>query len=105
MADSTAVAERYEAGPATSQEDRRVTRLLNLLARMNAEPRQWTRRRLCEHYGVSPRTITKDLAVLLHALAVTVLHARTGYYLAAPPPLPPPRGWPRDRQPASTGRG
>lgn len=87
------------AGPETSQEDRRVTRLLNLLARINAEPRQWTRGRLAAHYGVSARTITKDLAVLEHALSIAVLHTREGYYLAAPLPLPPPRGWPRDRRP------
>lgn len=96
--------DRYQPGPQTNQEDRRITRALNLLARINAEPRQWTRRRLAAHYRVSERTITKDLAVLEHALAVAVLHARTGYYLAAPLPLPAPRGWPRDRRPVSTGR-
>ncbi len=83
--------ERYRFGAETAQEDRRITRVLNLLARINAEPRQWTRKRLAAHYGVSERQITKDLSVLEHALDITIRHTQAGYYLDPPLPLPAPR--------------
>lgn len=39
------------------QETRRTTRLLDLIWRITAAPRQWSRKRLAEHYEVSERQV------------------------------------------------
>ncbi len=74
-----------------AQEIRRTARLLDMIWRIASGPRQWTRRRLAEHYEVSERQITKDLDLLRngrHGLRFDIHHTREGYYFDRVPRLP-----------------
>lgn len=76
---------------AREQETRRTARLLDLVWRIASAPREWTRKRLADHYEVSERQITKDLDLLRngrHGLRFDIHHAREGYYFERVPRLP-----------------
>ena len=70
------------------QETRRTTRLLDLIWRISTAPRQWSRKRLAEHYEVSERQITKDLDLLRHGLRFAIQRSAEGYYFEQVPRLP-----------------
>jgi len=70
------------------QETRRTTRLLDLIWRISAAPRQWSRKRLAAQYEVSERQITKDLEVLRHGLRFPIQRSVEGYYFEEVPRLP-----------------
>lgn len=70
------------------QETRRTARLLDLIWRISTGPRQWTRRRLADHYEVSERQITKDLDILRHGLRFPIQRSVDGYFFEQVPRLP-----------------
>jgi predicted DNA-binding transcriptional regulator YafY len=72
----------------TAQETRRTARLLDLIWRISSAPRQWSRRRLADHYEVSERQITKDLDILRHGLRFPIQRSGDGYYFESVPRLP-----------------
>lgn len=70
------------------QETRRTTRLLDLIWRISAAPRRWSRKRLAEQYEVSERQITKDLDLLRNGLRFEIQRSPEGYYFESVPRLP-----------------
>ncbi|MFN8540075.1 MAG: hypothetical protein U0232_21665 [Thermomicrobiales bacterium] len=64
----------------TAQETRRTARLLDLIWRISSVPRQWSRRRLADHYEVNERQITRDLGILRHGLRFPIQRSGDGYY-------------------------
>lgn len=83
--------------------DLSVTRLLDMLARLDVDGEHWPRTRLAAHYGVSERTITKDLAILEAALRIVIGKTRGGYALDRKLGLPDPDG-PEARHPQRQDR-
>lgn len=70
---------------ARKAEVRRLVRLLQIVQAVASEPRRWQRAELAEQYGVSERTITKDLAIL-RAAGLRVANDggdNPGYYFAS----------------------
>lgn len=67
------------------EETRRITRLLDLIWRIDAHPGRWSRAALAQHYEVSERQITKDLQILRHGLCMALIHERGAYRFTAPP--------------------
>ena len=62
----TRLEERTKGLPKTSsrQVAKRLVRVLSMLRLIESEPRQWTRARLAEHFGVTERMCDNDLALL-----------------------------------------
>lgn len=69
-------------------EVRRLVRLLQIVQAIASEPRRWQRADLSDRFGVSERTITKDLAILRAAGLRVANDAGNdpGYYFAGDAP-------------------
>jgi DNA-binding IclR family transcriptional regulator len=67
--DASELEERTKGLPKTSsrQVSRRLVRVLSMLRLIEHEPREWTRARLAEHFGVTERMADNDLALLRQA--------------------------------------
>ena len=79
---------RKDGALETAQETRRTARLLDLIWRISSAPRQWSRRRLADHYEVSARQITRDLDSLRHGLRFPIQRSGDGYCFESVPCLP-----------------
>ena len=67
----------------------RIARVLDIIWRVSAAPRYWTRKRLAEEFEVSERMITADLEIIRHRLRFDLRSERgAGYYFVAVPQLP-----------------
>lgn len=68
-----------------SAEVRRMVRLLQIVQAVATEPKRWQRAELAERFGVSERTITKDLAILRAAGLYVANDGGTenGYYFTS----------------------
>jgi predicted DNA-binding transcriptional regulator YafY len=67
----------------------RASRILEIVSRVSARPRMWTRARLANNFEVSERQITKDLDVIRHGLKLDLRYERGGgYYFETIPSLP-----------------
>lgn len=78
-----------EARLARLPETTRIARVLDIVWRINAAPRYWTRKRLAEQFEVSERSITSDLELIKHRLNFDLENDRgKGYYFAKVPQLP-----------------
>jgi predicted DNA-binding transcriptional regulator YafY len=67
----------------------RIARVLDIIWRISAAPRYWTRKRLAEEFEVSERMITADLEIIRHRLRFELRSERgSGYYFVAVPQLP-----------------
>lgn len=70
-------------------ETTRVSRILDIIWNISRAPKQWTRRRLAEHFEVSERMITNDLQVIQHGLKFELGNEKgMGYYFISMPQLP-----------------
>jgi predicted DNA-binding transcriptional regulator YafY len=70
-------------------ETTRIARVLDIVWRINAAPRYWTRKRLAEEFEVSERMITSDLEIIKHRLHFELANERgRGYYFTKVPQLP-----------------
>jgi predicted DNA-binding transcriptional regulator YafY len=70
-------------------ETTRIARVLDIVWRINAAPRYWTRKRLAEQFEVSERSITSDLEIIKHRLNFDLENDRgRGYYFSKVPQLP-----------------
>ncbi len=70
------------------EETKRVARILDIVARINARPKVWTRRALSEVFEISERRIQQDFDIIIHRLHLPLRHCRQGYYFAEPCALP-----------------
>ena len=70
------------------EEFRRTRRIIDLLLRIDRQPRRWTRRKLAEHYELSEQQLDKDILLLRHGLCMPLRHAPDGYYFDSPVVLP-----------------
>lgn len=76
-------------GEPRAPETQRAKRILEIISKISAAPRQWTRRGLAETYEVSERQITKDLEVIRHGLLLELeRQPGGGYYFKTLPRLP-----------------
>jgi predicted DNA-binding transcriptional regulator YafY len=67
----------------------RASRILEIVARISARPRMWTRAGLANDFEVSERQITKDLDIIRHGLKLDLRYERGGgYYFETIPHLP-----------------
>jgi hypothetical protein len=67
----------------------RASRILEVVSRISARPRMWTRGGLANNFEVSERQITKDLDVIRHGLKLDLRYERGGgYYFETIPSLP-----------------
>jgi predicted DNA-binding transcriptional regulator YafY len=67
----------------------RIARVLDIIWRISAAPRYWTRKRLADEFEVSERMITADLEIIRHRLRFDLRNERgSGYYFVALPQLP-----------------
>jgi predicted DNA-binding transcriptional regulator YafY len=67
----------------------RASRILEIVSRISARPRMWTRAGLANNFEVSERQITKDLDVIRHGLRLDLRYERGGgYYFETIPSLP-----------------
>jgi predicted DNA-binding transcriptional regulator YafY len=70
-------------------ETTRVARVLDIIWRISARPRYWTRARLAEQFEVSQRTIQADLDIVRNRLMFGLKTERgKGYYFESLPQLP-----------------
>jgi predicted DNA-binding transcriptional regulator YafY len=70
-------------------ETQRASRILEIVSRVSARPKMWTRTGLATNFDVSERQITKDLDVIRHGLKLDLRYARGGgYYFESIPSLP-----------------
>lgn len=70
-------------------ETTRVSRILDIIWNISRAPKQWTRKRLAEHFEVSERMITNDLQVIQHGLRFELANEKgMGYYFVSVPQLP-----------------
>lgn len=70
-------------------ETQRTARILDIIAKICAEPRRWTRQGLASFFEVSERQITKDLEVIRHGLRLELdRKPGGGYYFRTLPTLP-----------------
>lgn len=70
-------------------ETTRIARVLDIVWRINAAPRYWTRKRLAEKFEVSERSITSDLDLIKQRLKFDLESDRgKGYYFSKVPQLP-----------------
>lgn len=70
-------------------ESQRASRILEIVSRISARPRMWTRAGLAQDFEVSERQITKDLDVIRHGLKLDLRYERGGgYYFETIPSLP-----------------
>ena len=68
----------------------RPARVLDIIWQIQAAPRQWTRHKLADHFEVSERTITDDLAMIRNGLKFELVSERgVGYSFAADAPRLP----------------
>lgn len=77
-----------ERGSGVLEETKRVARLLDMVARISARPKMWTRRSLAQAFEISERRIQQDLDILVRRLGLPIRHSRSGYYLAEQRALP-----------------
>ena len=67
----------------------RASRILEIVSRISARPRMWTRAGLANNFEVSERQITKDLDIIRHGLRLDLRYERGGgYYFERIPSLP-----------------
>jgi predicted DNA-binding transcriptional regulator YafY len=67
----------------------RASRILEIVSRISARPRMWTRAGLANDFEVSERQITKDLDVIRHGLRLDLRYEHGGgYYFERIPRLP-----------------
>lgn len=79
----------WDDGARRLPETTRVARILDIIWRVSAAPRQWTRQRLAEAFEVSERMITEDLQIIRNRLRFDVRSERgQGYYFVSVPQLP-----------------
>ena len=69
-------------------ETRRLSRILQILRLVDANPHRYNRKALATHFEVSVRMIQKDLDVIRHGLKVEMMSSHEGYHLPIPPGLP-----------------
>lgn len=74
--------------PLILEETKRVARLLDIIARISARPKVWTRRALAQAFEVSERRLQEDLDIIVHRLHLPLAHCRSGYYFRQTTPLP-----------------
>ncbi|MDI3339448.1 MAG: YafY family protein [Sphaerobacter sp.] len=76
-------------GEPRAPETQRAARILDIISRISAAPKVWTRRALAAEYEVSERQITKDLEVIRHGLHLELERQPSGgYYFRSLPRLP-----------------
>lgn len=73
---------------AKAAETKRVARLLDIIARISARPKFWTRHALAQTFEISERQVQEDLAILKHGLLLPIEHCKQGYYFTRPQVLP-----------------
>lgn len=67
----------------------RASRILEIVSRISARPRMWTRAGLASNFEVSERQITKDLDIIRHGLKLDLRYERGGgYFFESVPSLP-----------------
>jgi predicted DNA-binding transcriptional regulator YafY len=67
----------------------RIARVLDIIWRIAAAPRYWSRKRLADEFEISERMITADLEIIRHRLRFDLRNERgAGYYFVAVPQLP-----------------
>jgi predicted DNA-binding transcriptional regulator YafY len=70
-------------------ETTRIARVLDIIWRISARPKHWTRARLAEEFEVSQRTITADLDIIRYRLKFELGNDRgRGYFFERIPQLP-----------------
>ncbi len=74
--------------PLILEETKRVARLLDIIARISARPKVWTRRALAQAFEISERRLQEDLDIIVHRLHLPLAHCRSGYYFRHTTPLP-----------------
>jgi predicted DNA-binding transcriptional regulator YafY len=74
--------------PGILEETKRVARVLDIIARVSARPRVWTRRALAQAFEISERRLQEDLDIIVHRLRLPLAHCRSGYYFTDTKPLP-----------------
>lgn len=74
--------------PGVLEETKRVARVLDIIARISARPKVWTRRALAQAFEISERRLQEDLDIVVHRLRLPLAHCRTGYYFTDSKPLP-----------------
>jgi predicted DNA-binding transcriptional regulator YafY len=71
------------------QETRRIARILEIIWRISAAPRYWTRKRLAESFEVSERSITSDFQIIRNRFKWELEREHGGrYYFVSAPKLP-----------------
>ncbi len=72
-----------------AEETKRLARVLRIAGRITSQPHYWRRPQLAAEFGVSDRSIDRDLE-LLRGLGYEITHSKTdGYAFARTPALPP----------------
>ena len=72
-----------------AEETKRLARVLRIAGRITSQPHYWRRTQLAAEFGVSDRSIDRDLE-LLRGLGYEITHSKTdGYAFARTPALPP----------------
>lgn len=66
-----------------------MARIMEIASLIYAQPRQWTRRRLAERFGVTMTTIQRDINLLSEMEIEIVPHGKQGYEVASDFFLPP----------------
>ncbi len=74
--------------PLILAETKRVARLLDIIARISARPKVWTRRALAQAFEISERRLQEDLDIIVHRLRLPLAHCRSGYFFRQATPLP-----------------
>ncbi|RPF46640.1 putative DNA-binding transcriptional regulator YafY [Thermodesulfitimonas autotrophica] len=70
------------------EELKRVSRILELIHILTVSPRRYRRCDLAARFGVSERTIQKDLDIIRHGLKLPLVRSLQGYYFEKTPLLP-----------------
>lgn len=77
------------SGEPRLEETKRIGRVLEIVQRVSAQPRSWTRSRLADEFGISQRMVDNDLQLIRNSLRYELRRGRSGYYFERGPIVRP----------------